>query len=144
MKESERLLSELASVAQRIKRVATGWEAEFNIAVDSIVTERAILDLVGLGHKSDSFPTELSGGEQQRLAIARAIVNRPAILIADEPTANLDADNAILIMDVLIDFNRVGVTTLIASHDLNLMARYARRTLLIQDGRFSDHPGVLA
>jgi cell division transport system ATP-binding protein len=56
----------------------------------------------------------------------------------------LDADNAKRIMDVLMDFNRVGVTTLIASHDLNLMARYARRTLLIQDGRFSDHPGVLA
>jgi cell division transport system ATP-binding protein len=105
---------------------------------------RAAMEKVGLRGKEDLKPVEMSGGEQQRLAIARAIVNRPAILIADEPTANLDADNAKRIMDVLMDFNRVGVTTLIASHDLNLMARYARRTLLIQDGRFSDHPGVLA
>src|SRR5690606_5790676 len=105
---------------------------------------RAAMEQVGLRGKEDLKPVEMSGGEQQRLAIARAIVNRPAILIADEPTANLDADNAKRIMDVLMDFNRVGVTTLIASHDLNLMARYARRTLLIQDGRFSDHPGVLA
>jgi cell division transport system ATP-binding protein len=105
---------------------------------------RAAMEKVGLRGKEDLKPVEMSGGEQQRLAIARAIVNRPAILIADEPTANLDADNAKRIMDVLMDFNRVGVTTLIASHDLNLMARYARRTLLIQDGRLSDHPGVLA
>ena len=105
---------------------------------------RAAMEKVGLRGKEDLKPVEMSGGEQQRLAIARAIVNRPAILIADEPTANLDADNAKRIMDVLMDFNRVGVTTLIASHDLNLMARYARRTLLIQDGSFSDHPGVLA
>ncbi len=105
---------------------------------------RAAMEKVGLRGKEDLKPVEMSGGEQQRLAIARAIVNRPAILIADEPTANLDADNAKRIMDVLMDFNRVGVTTLIASHDLNLMSRYARRTLLIQDGRFSDHPGVQA
>ena len=83
-------------------------------------------------------PIELSGGEQQRLAIARAIVNRPAILIADEPTANLDHDNAQRIMNVFRDFNRVGVTTLIASHDQELMARYATRTLRIDPGKFSD------
>ena len=86
-------------------------------------------------------PIELSGGEQQRLAIARAIVNRPAILIADEPTANLDHDNAQRIMNVFRDFNRVGVTTLIASHDQELMARYATRTLRIDPGKFSDSHG---
>ncbi|MGH8817324.1 MAG: ATP-binding cassette domain-containing protein, partial [Achromobacter pestifer] len=85
---------------------------------------------------------ELSGGEQQRLAIARAIVNRPAILIADEPTANLDHDNAQRIMNVFRDFNRVGVTTLIASHDQDLMARYATRTLRIDPGKFADSNGT--
>ncbi|KDC40912.1 cell division ATP-binding protein FtsE [Bordetella bronchiseptica GA96-01] len=102
---------------------------------------RAALDKVGLAGKEDLNPIELSGGEQQRLAIARAIVNRPAILIADEPTANLDHDNAQRIMNVFRDFNRVGVTTLIASHDQDLMARYATRTLSIEHGRFHDTHG---
>ena len=105
---------------------------------------RAAMDKVGLSGKYDLNPIEMSGGEQQRLAIARAIVNRPAILIADEPTANLDHDSAQRIMDVFRDFNRVGVTTLIASHDRALMTRYATRTLLIDDGRFADIPGVPA
>src|SRR5690606_37487033 len=81
----------------------------------------AAMERVGLRGKEDLSPIELSGGEQQRLAIARAIVGRPAILIADEPTANLDHDSAMRIMDVLRDFNQVGVTTLIASHDTALM-----------------------
>ncbi|WP_459616799.1 cell division ATP-binding protein FtsE [Bordetella sp. 2513F-2] len=102
---------------------------------------RAALDKVGLAGKEDLNPIELSGGEQQRLAIARAIVNRPAILIADEPTANLDSGNAQRIMNVFRDFNRVGVTTLIASHDRALMAGYASRTLSIDHGRFHDTHG---
>ncbi|WP_370642979.1 cell division ATP-binding protein FtsE [Bordetella sp. LUAb4] len=102
---------------------------------------RAALDKVGLAGKEDANPIELSGGEQQRLAIARAIVNRPAILIADEPTANLDHETALRIMNVFRDFNRVGVTTLIASHDVELMAQYAHRVLRIDPGRFADsHP----
>ena len=105
---------------------------------------RAALDKVGLAGKEDMKPIELSGGEQQRLAMARAIVNRPAILIADEPTANLDHETATRIMNVFRDFNRVGVTTLIASHDQGLMARYATRTLRIDAGRFSDVAGVPA
>lgn len=103
---------------------------------------RAAMDKVGLAGKEDQNPVEMSGGEQQRLAIARAIVNRPAILIADEPTANLDQDSARRIMDVFRDFNQVGVTTLIASHDRRLMADYATRTLLVEPGRFSDQEGV--
>lgn len=103
---------------------------------------RAAMEKVGLAGKEGFTPIEMSGGEQQRLAIARAIVNRPAIVIADEPTANLDAASAKRIMDVFLDFNRVGVTTLIASHDRALMAQYARRTLLIEEGRFSDFAGV--
>jgi len=103
---------------------------------------RAALDKVGLAGREQANPIELSGGEQQRLAIARAIVNRPAILIVDEPTANLDHDTATRIMNVFRDFNQVGVTTLIASHDQALMAQYATRTLRIDEGRFSDVPGV--
>jgi cell division transport system ATP-binding protein len=103
---------------------------------------RAALDKVGLAGKEELSPIELSGGEQQRLAIARAIVNRPAILIADEPTANLDHGNAQRIMNVFRDFNRVGVTTLISSHDTELMAGYANRALVIPEpGKFLDsHP----
>jgi len=105
---------------------------------------RAALEKVGLSGKEDLSPIELSGGEQQRLAIARAIVNRPAILIADEPTANLDHDTATRIMNVFRDFNRVGVTLLIASHDQELMARYATRTLRIDNGKFADSQGAQA
>ncbi len=103
---------------------------------------RAAMEKVGLAGKEDLNPIEMSGGEQQRLAIARAIVNRPAILIADEPTANLDHDSGRRIMEVFRDFNRVGVTTLIASHDKSLMASYASRTLRINAGRFTDTAGV--
>lgn len=103
---------------------------------------RAAMEKVGLAGKEDQYPIEMSGGEQQRLAIARAIVNKPAIVIADEPTANLDADSAKRIMDVFRDFNQVGVTTLIASHDRELMSHYARRTLLIEANRFTDMPGT--
>lgn len=104
---------------------------------------RAAMEKVGLSGKEELNPVEMSGGEQQRLAIARAIVNRPAILIADEPTANLDEDSARRIMEVFRDFNRVGVTTLIASHDRQLMASYAMRTLRIDAaGRFADIKGV--
>ncbi len=99
---------------------------------------RAAIVKVGLGGKEKLNPIALSGGEQQRLAIARAIVNRPSILIADEPTANLDQENAQLILDVFRDFNRVGVTTLIASHDRPLLQSYSNRTLLIEPGRFTD------
>jgi len=103
---------------------------------------RAALEKVGLGTKQDHYPVELSGGEQQRLAIARAIVNRPALVIADEPTANLDDATAKKIMDVFLDFNQVGVTTLIASHDQRLMKHYARRTFSLDQGRFIDQAGV--
>lgn len=99
---------------------------------------RAALDKVGLAGKESMNPIELSGGEQQRLAMARAIVNRPAILIADEPTANLDQETARRILNVFRDFNRVGVTTLIASHDRTLMKQYATRTLTLEPGKFFD------
>lgn len=101
---------------------------------------RAALEKVGLSHKEHANPIELSGGEQQRLAIARAIVNRPSILIADEPTANLDRDTARRVMNVFRDFNQVGVTTLVATHDEDLMAEYAQRVFIVEPGRFRDFP----
>jgi cell division transport system ATP-binding protein len=95
---------------------------------------RAALDKVGLLSREKSNPIQLSGGEQQRLAIARAVVNRPALLIGDEPTANLDAESAALIVDVFVGFNQVGVTVLIATHDQGLIARYGKRVLRLEGG----------
>jgi cell division transport system ATP-binding protein len=96
---------------------------------------RAALDKVGLLPREKANPIQLSGGEQQRLAIARAVVNRPAILLADEPTANLDADSARRIVDIFVEFNRVGVTVLIATHDQSLVAQYSKRRLHLDGGR---------
>ena len=95
---------------------------------------RAALDKVGLLHREKAQPITLSGGEQQRLAIARAIVNRPAILIADEPTGNLDPEYAAQLMDMFAAFNQVGVTLVIATHDPGLAARAASRVLHLRDG----------
>ena len=96
---------------------------------------RAALDKVGLAGRERANPIQLSGGEQQRLAIARAVVNRPAILIADEPTANLDADSAAAILEIFVAFNQVGVTVLIATHDKALVERHARKLLRLAGGR---------
>jgi cell division transport system ATP-binding protein len=96
---------------------------------------RAALDKVGLLARERANPIQLSGGEQQRLAIARAVVNRPALLVADEPTANLDAESAARILEIFVEFNRVGVTVLIATHDPGLVARYGKRVLRLEGGR---------
>jgi len=96
---------------------------------------RAALDKVGLLAREKSNPIQLSGGEQQRLAIARAVVNRPAIVLADEPTANLDAESARRIVDIFVEFNQVGVTLLIATHDQGLVEKYGRRLLHLDGGR---------
>src|SRR5204863_9968152 len=96
---------------------------------------RAALDKVGLLAREKANPIQLSGGEQQRVAIARAVVNRPSILLADEPTANLDAESARRILDIFVEFNQVGVTALIATHDQALVAEYGKRLLRLEDGR---------
>ncbi len=98
---------------------------------------RAALDKVGLLPRERSNPIQLSGGEQQRLAIARAVVNRPALLIADEPTANLDAESAARILEIFVGFNQVGVTVLIATHDQALVERYGRKVLRLEAGRIA-------
>jgi len=99
---------------------------------------RAALEKVGLLAREKANPVQLSGGEQQRLAIARAVVNRPSVLIADEPTANLDAASAAAILEIFADFNRVGVTVLVATHDEALIGRFARRVLRLAGGRLVE------
>lgn len=102
---------------------------------------RAALDQVGLLGKERAFPITLSGGEQQRVGIARAVVGRPPLLLADEPTGNLDPDLSREIMGLFERFNQVGVTLLIASHDLALIASLPFRTLTLSAGRLvSDSP----
>jgi cell division transport system ATP-binding protein len=96
---------------------------------------RAALDKVGLLGREKANPIQLSGGEQQRVAIARAVVNRPSILLADEPTANLDGESARRILDIFVEFNQVGVTLLIATHDAALVAQYGKRVLRLEAGR---------
>lgn len=98
---------------------------------------RAALDKVGLLARERANPVQLSGGEQQRLAIARAVVNRPAILVADEPTANLDAESAARIIDIFVSFHQVGVTLLIATHDQALIERYGKRVLRLAEGKLA-------
>jgi len=95
---------------------------------------RAALDKVGLLGREKAYPVTLSGGEQQRLCIARAIVNRPAILLADEPTGNLDSTYGDEIMELFRSFNQVGVTMLIATHDDALITRFNARALHLQHG----------
>ncbi len=96
---------------------------------------RAALDKVGLLSKERMEPIRLSGGEQQRVGIARAVVNKPPLLLADEPTGNLDPKLSREIMELFQRFNQVGVTVLIASHDLDLIRSFGRRTLVLSDGR---------
>ena len=93
-----------------------------------------ILELVGLGEKLDRFPDELSGGEQQRVSIARAFVNRPLILIADEPTGNLDPATSVGIMRLLDRINRTGTTVVMATHDHAIVDSMRRRVIELEDG----------
>ncbi|MFJ2603412.1 cell division ATP-binding protein FtsE [Streptomyces sp. NPDC091279] len=94
-----------------------------------------VLDLVGLGGKEDRRPGELSGGEQQRVAIARAFVNRPKLLIADEPTGNLDPQTSVGIMKLLDRINRTGTTVLMATHDQNIVDQMRKRVIELEKGR---------
>ena len=93
------------------------------------------LDLVGLKDKSKSYPSELSGGEQQRVSIARAIVNAPKLLICDEPTGNLDPDTSLEIMKVLEVINDLGTTVLVVTHDRDIVNKMKKRVILLDKGR---------
>lgn len=93
------------------------------------------LESVGIVHKYKKYPDELSGGECQRVGIARAIVNNPSIIIADECTGNLDMDNSISIMELLDEINKKGVTVIMATHNLDLVREFPRRIVKIEDGK---------
>ena len=93
-----------------------------------------VLDLVGLSDKEKRHPSELSGGEQQRLAIARALVNNPSMIIADEPTGNLDPAMSLEIMSLLQEINNLGTTMLVVTHAQDLVERFNKRTIVINDG----------
>jgi cell division transport system ATP-binding protein len=94
-----------------------------------------LLNLVGLGHKANNYPNELSGGEQQRAAIARALVNHPPLLIADEPTGNLDPDTSSGIMQLLYRINKTGTTVVVATHDREMVDKMRRRVIALEDGQ---------
>jgi cell division transport system ATP-binding protein len=102
-----------------------------------------ILQRVHIAHRADAFPHELSGGEQQRVAIGRALVNDPPLLIADEPTGNLDPEHSWEIMELLKELNRNGTTVVVASHDMMVVQRMGERIVTLDHGRvLSDHPGT--
>lgn len=100
---------------------------------------RAALDKVGLLHKEKSMPVTLSGGEQQRVGIARAVVHKPMLLLADEPTGNLDPVLSREIMQIFIDFHQVGVSVLVASHDLNLIDELQKPVLTLNRGALIEN-----
>ncbi len=117
-------------------------QGESRRAIRSKVPE--VLALVGLAHKTGSYPDELSGGEQQRVSIARAFVNHPPLLLADEPTGNLDPETSIGIMQLLYRINRTGTTVVVATHDLHMVERMRRRVLELSAGRVvADRPAVI-
>ncbi len=101
-----------------------------------------VLDLVGLTRKDDRYPDQLSGGEQQRVAIARALVNNPHMIIADEPTGNLDPGRSLEIMMLLEKINELGTTMLVVTHEKELVNRFSKRVIAIENGRIiSDETG---
>ncbi|MEF8715106.1 MAG: cell division ATP-binding protein FtsE [Accumulibacter sp.] len=107
-------------------------------AREALRRAQAALAKVGLPNREKTFPIALSGGEQQRLAIARAVVNRPAIILADEPTANLDAASASEILEIFHSFQQVGVTVVIATHDPLLLPHLQPRVLRLTQGEMSE------
>jgi putative ABC transport system ATP-binding protein len=111
----------------------------FNHMGSKVRIERAknLLDMVGLSHRMNHKPSEMSGGEQQRVAIARALANNPSIILADEPTGNVDTKSGNKIMEILEEINKKGETIIVVTHDSNI-AKRAKRILKIQDGFVSD------
>lgn len=97
-----------------------------------------LLTLVGLSHRFKQMPQDLSGGEQQRVVIARALANEPRLLLADEPTGNLDPDASNEIMDILLNIHKKGTAILMVTHDHSLVKKYPSRTVILKDGKVND------
>jgi cell division transport system ATP-binding protein len=104
---------------------------------------RAALDKVSLLNKEKSYPVSLSGGEQQRVGIARALVSKPPVILADEPTGNLDPELSREIMELFMQFNQVGVTTLIATHDVDLIHTFDKRIIQLHEGHITHDTGAI-
>jgi cell division transport system ATP-binding protein len=94
-----------------------------------------LLEKVNIGHRADAFPHELSGGEQQRVAIGRALINNPSLILADEPTGNLDPEHSVEIMELLAQLNLRGATVLVATHDMAVVERFGSRVVTLSGGR---------
>ena len=94
-----------------------------------------ILEIVGLGNRQDKFPHELSGGEQQRVAMARALIHKPLVIVADEPTGNLDPTSSLEIMQLLLKINKLGTTVILASHDKDIVNKAAKRVVVLERGK---------
>ena len=103
---------------------------------------RRALEMVGLGERMEHFPSQLSGGQQQRVAIARALVNQPSILLADEPTGNLDSHTSVEIMQIFQDLNDQGLTVILVTHEQDI-AHYAKRTIVFRDGKIRRDEAVM-
>lgn len=113
---------------------ATGWDSKQKM--DERVGE--VLDMVGLRTKGHKFPHELSGGEQQRVVIARALLNRPDVILADEPTGNLDPETSEEIIRLLINISRTGTAMLVATHDYAILNKYPSRTVVVEDSTVKE------
>ncbi|MCE9559148.1 MAG: ATP-binding cassette domain-containing protein [Armatimonadetes bacterium] len=101
-----------------------------------------ILEQVNIAHRADAYPHQLSGGEQQRVAIGRALINNPKLLLADEPTANLDPEYSLEIVDLLVKLNAAGATVVVASHDMGIVDKAQKRVVRVAGGLIESDPGV--
>lgn len=117
---------------------ATGWDSKKKM--DERVAE--VLDMVGLKTKGHKYPHELSGGEQQRVVIARALLNRPELILADEPTGNLDPETSEEIIRLLMNISRTGTAMLVATHDYVILNKYPARTVVVEDSTVKEKLSV--
>ncbi|RNC28855.1 MAG: Cell division ATP-binding protein FtsE [Candidatus Dichloromethanomonas elyunquensis] len=105
---------------------------------ESKASTENMLELVGLGRKKNAFPSELSGGEQQRVCVARALVNHPSLLVADEPTGNLDMETAWGIMELLNHINKLGTTVVMATHAMQIVKQMNKRVVRVEEGKIAE------
>ena len=126
------------------ENVAYAMEVTEQTRTEIAIRVPEILEIVGLSDKADSFPNELSGGEQQRVAIARALVNQPSILVADEPTGNLDPQNSLELMDILTRINERGTTIIMATHANDIVNQMQKRVIMLNQGQitYDEEKGV--